>query len=538
MKSIIIVHTAENELIQDTLESIRRFTQPPYEIILFSSSPVPVTNDNNLKIIKGGSTFDFSQALSQVAEKVNSDLLFFLKSGVIVTENCFKNLLKNLDSDTNIVAPIFNSKYFPQNYKKYVEIPEELILKYGPGVFFKDFENKYFIEKSLDPVCFLIRGDFLRRVAEKFSTNNSNILFFNLLEFLNNEGKQIKVCLDSVAIDVQPGIPEINFYGDFDKYLEISRRKYADFVHEEFVENNIFHKDKKKTFSIVILTYNKLDFTKICIDSLLKYTDMTNGEVIVIDNNSTDATVDYLSGIKEIKLIKNKENRGFPAAVNQGILESSGDYIFIVNNDIVVTEGWMDAIMAKFDENPRIAAVGPRTNYIAGYQMDMSAVYANEKEMFIYARKRSREYKGQYTFVRFLKGFCFAVKKDVIDRIGGLDERFGIGNFEDDDFSHRILKSGYLLTVAEDVFVHMDRNVFASTSAHFLRFYLDRIIRRELAGRPATGAAQNISMACEDIANQLVDSFKEKHPTASYRNLFAKIAETPEWFQDAINEIR
>lgn len=455
MKSIIIVHTEVNDLIYETIKSVKRFTKPPYEIIIFSSSPIHVSNDNNLKIIDGEAIFNFSQVLTQASEKAKGEVLIFIKSGIIVTEGYFDNLVKNLNTGAFIAAPLFNSEYLPQNYKKYVDIPEEIILQYGPGIFIEENRNEYIIKRFADPACFTLRKTLLDKViSESEDYCKYNILFFKTLELCNKDGGQVRICLDSIVIDVQPDAPELTFYGDFPKYLKISEKEYPDFSPEEFFGKNIFFKNRTRKFSIVILTYNKLEFTKICIDSIFKYTDLSNGEIIVIDNNSTDQTVNYLSRIKEIKLIKNRENRGFPAAVNQGILESSGDFIFIVNNDIVVTEGWMDSILDKFDENPRIAAVGPRTNYIAGYQMDMKSSYSNEKEMFTYARERARENKGRFTFVRYLKGFCFAVKKDVIDKIGGLDERFGIGNFEDDDFSHRILKNGYLLAVAEDVFVH------------------------------------------------------------------------------------
>ena len=95
--------------------------------------------------------------------------------------------------------------------------------------------------------------------------------------------------------------------------------------------------------SIIILTYNNLNYTKECLDSIKKYTKEGTYEIIIVDNNSTDGTVEYLKSQPDLKVIYNKENMGFPKGCNQGIsLASNSNDILLLNNDTIVTNNWLD----------------------------------------------------------------------------------------------------------------------------------------------------------------------------------------------------
>ena len=94
---------------------------------------------------------------------------------------------------------------------------------------------------------------------------------------------------------------------------------------------------QRKT-SIIVLTYNQLEYTKQCLASLQKYTEKDSYELIVIDNASTDGTREWLQQQKNLKLLLNDENIGFPKGCNQGIaLANSQNDILLLNNDTVVT---------------------------------------------------------------------------------------------------------------------------------------------------------------------------------------------------------
>src|ERR1700677_2576613 len=102
--------------------------------------------------------------------------------------------------------------------------------------------------------------------------------------------------------------------------------------------------------SIIIPCWNQLEFTRQCIVALKNHT-RPPWELIVIDNGATDGTGAYLSGVQDaaavpVTVIANGENRGFPAAINQGLQQARGEYLVLLNNDVVVTNAWLDKLIA------------------------------------------------------------------------------------------------------------------------------------------------------------------------------------------------
>jgi cellulose synthase/poly-beta-1,6-N-acetylglucosamine synthase-like glycosyltransferase len=102
--------------------------------------------------------------------------------------------------------------------------------------------------------------------------------------------------------------------------------------------------DSSRT-SIIILTHNQLSFTEMCLHSLRLFTPEPN-QLIVVDNHSTDGTVDFLRRQADVQLIENATNRGFPAGCNQAIRIATGDQILLLNNDTIVTPGWLGRLLA------------------------------------------------------------------------------------------------------------------------------------------------------------------------------------------------
>ncbi len=97
--------------------------------------------------------------------------------------------------------------------------------------------------------------------------------------------------------------------------------------------------------SIILITFNQWEYTRQCLESIKQWTTVSH-EIVVIDNGSTDSTVKELSQYPEVRMIRNTENMGFPAAVNQGLLEAKGEDVLLLNNDTVLTEGWLDRLLA------------------------------------------------------------------------------------------------------------------------------------------------------------------------------------------------
>ncbi|ERK52108.1 glycosyltransferase [Leptotrichia sp. oral taxon 879] len=216
-------------------------------------------------------------------------------------------------------------------------------------------------------------------------------------------------------------------------------------------------KDLFEKVSIIIVTYNNLDLTKKCINSILERTAYPNYEIIIVDNASSDDTPNYLREIKEeysnIKIKLNKENMGFASGNNQGIKLSDGKYYILLNNDTIVTRGWITGLIKHF-ENKKVGMVGSVTNSI-GNEAEIKVDYKNENEIDEFSLNYTTEHYNEiYEDIEVLAMYCVALKKDIVNEIGLLDENYEIGMFEDDDYSYTLTNAGYELICAEDVFVH------------------------------------------------------------------------------------
>lgn len=211
------------------------------------------------------------------------------------------------------------------------------------------------------------------------------------------------------------------------------------------------NKDSKFT-SIIIVTFNGLEYTKLCIESIRKFTEKGSYEIIVIDNNSTDGTKEWISSQSDLKVIFNKDNLGFTVACNEGISIAIGD-ILLLNNDVIVTPRWLENLNEALYSDSNIGAVGPVSNYVSNnQQIDVS--YSNVHEMLKFSDDYNISDNKLWEYKIKLIGYCYLIKKEVIAKVGVLDERFTPGHYEDDDISIRILRSGYNLLLCKDTFVH------------------------------------------------------------------------------------
>lgn len=206
--------------------------------------------------------------------------------------------------------------------------------------------------------------------------------------------------------------------------------------------------------SIILLTYNQIDYTKKCIESIRSHTHL-DYEIIVVDNGSKDETLAYLSEQEDITVIENKENAGFAKGNNQGVEKATGETILFLNNDTVVTPGWLDSLLNTLYSSEKIGIAGPVSNNISGNQC-ISVTYNQETldGLENFAAEYVKEKTGEKKKVLRLVGFALACKKKVLDEVGLFDESFGIGNYEDDDLCLRVLREGYELYIAQDSFIH------------------------------------------------------------------------------------
>ncbi|MDR3596482.1 glycosyltransferase [Clostridium sp.] len=217
---------------------------------------------------------------------------------------------------------------------------------------------------------------------------------------------------------------------------------------------------ENRNTSIIILTYNNLAYNHICLESIRKYSTIGTYEIIIVDNNSTDGTREWLKEQSDIKLILNNENIGFPKGCNLGIEAAEKDNdILLLNNDTKVTPGWLYNLKKCLYSDDKIGAVGSVTSNCSNYQA-ISVPYSNIEDMIEFASSNNISASEKWEQKARLIAFCMLIKRNVINKIGTFDERFTPGNFEDDDLCMRIIEAGYKLMACNDSFIHH----FGSTS--------------------------------------------------------------------------
>ena len=194
------------------------------------------------------------------------------------------------------------------------------------------------------------------------------------------------------------------------------------------------------TASIVIPVLNQLNYTKGCVASLAA--SLAPGvSVVVVDNGSSDGTAEFLAAQPQITVIRNPENLGCAAAWNQGVRATSSEWVLLINNDVLVTEGWLPALVG-FAQKHELGIASPAIREGA-LNYDLAA-YARE------FTTKMREISRWGT----ANGVCFLVRRRVFEVVGLFDEKFRVGQFEDADFFLRARKAGFRMGTTGSAFIH------------------------------------------------------------------------------------
>ncbi len=216
-----------------------------------------------------------------------------------------------------------------------------------------------------------------------------------------------------------------------------------------------------KKCDIIIPIYNAFEYTKACIESVIKYTDLENNRLILIDDKSPDKNIlpmleKYANG-KNIILLKNEVNQGFVGTVNKGMAYSDND-VLLLNSDTQVTENWLEKIKTCAYSSNKIATVTPLSNNATlasvpksfvpndlpeGYSLDEMAKLVEECSF------------KDYPEIPTGHGFCLYIRRDALDDIGLFDqEAYGRGYGEENDFCFRALNKGYRNLLCDDTYIY------------------------------------------------------------------------------------
>jgi len=208
--------------------------------------------------------------------------------------------------------------------------------------------------------------------------------------------------------------------------------------------------------SVIVLTYNNLAFNRLCLASVLQNTDYPNYELIVVDNASTDGTVEELQRLAghypHIQVILNDHNTGFGPGNNQGLAAAAGDILVLLNNDTIVPRGWLTRLAQHLTDS-RVGIVGPATNRTCN-EAQINLAYKTYAEYEAVERAQREQFEGERYPIRMPMMFCAAWRRDTFERLGPLDEQYEIGLFEDEDYTIRARSLNLGLYWTPEVYVH------------------------------------------------------------------------------------
>lgn len=220
----------------------------------------------------------------------------------------------------------------------------------------------------------------------------------------------------------------------------------SSFAVEDYLLLTSSHPPKRVKTSIIIPVFNKSEFTFQCLRSLYREVDLSENEIIVVDNASSDTTRQMLDLLGDrVRVIRNKSNTGFVEACNQGAADALGKFLVFLNNDTVVKPNWLNALVETIEADEMIGAVGSMLIYPHGHLQEAGGIVWRDGSAHAYGWGENPR-DGRFNFVREVD-YCSAasllIEKSLFDRLGGFSMRFAPAYYEDTDLCMSIRAAGF-----------------------------------------------------------------------------------------------
>ena len=212
--------------------------------------------------------------------------------------------------------------------------------------------------------------------------------------------------------------------------------------------------------NVILTVYNNPELTQKCLESL-KFHNQGIDELVIVDNGSDPETRDLIAQfcaantVLKTKILRLEPNQGFVKAVNAGIQYSADKDVCLLSNDTLVTSGWLSEMLNVCAENPDIGIAGPSSN-----NYGIKPKKGTDPDCFAHELIK---YKGQFQETHYCVGFCMLIKREVVQKIGYLDEIFSPGYFEDNDYCRRACAAGFRNVIVKASYVwHREHSTFSS----------------------------------------------------------------------------
>jgi GT2 family glycosyltransferase len=244
----------------------------------------------------------------------------------------------------------------------------------------------------------------------------------------------------------------------------------------EFLESNTIlnlPRPAVPRLSILLVLYNRAELTLACLRSLLPRLEETAAEVVVVDNASRDETGILLERLRGATVIRNADNRGFPAGVNQAAAAAAGEFLLLLNNDTEVLGESLATAERFLAAHPDVGAVGGRIILLDGTLQEAGCTLWREGNVFQYGRGDSPT-AAEYLFQRdvdYCSGAFLMTRRDLFQKMGGLDTAFSPGYFEDLDYCVRLWRTGWRIVYLPDAAILHYENASSSCRSEVFHLY-------------------------------------------------------------------
>ncbi len=255
--------------------------------------------------------------------------------------------------------------------------------------------------------------------------------------------------------------------------------------------------DESPRVSIVIPVYNKITYTSACLRSLAEHAGPIPFEVIVVDDGSSDATPQRLTDVAGIRTLRNAQNLGFIGSCNAGAAIARGEYVLFLNNDTIVTAGWLEALVRCIESAPDAGLVGAKLVYPDGRLQEAGGIVFNDGSGWNVGRFENPT-DARFTFRRevdYCSGAAILLRRDLFNQLGGFDSRYTPAYYEDTDLAFAVRAAGFKVYYEPAAtVVHFEGITSGTDTASGIKRY--QVVNREkfaakwtdaLARQPAPG---------------------------------------------------
>ena len=197
--------------------------------------------------------------------------------------------------------------------------------------------------------------------------------------------------------------------------------------------------------SIIIPVFNQFRFTQACLASLQEHQATARFEIIVVDDGSTDATTEAVPRMPGIVYLRNETNSGFIASCNRGAEKARGKYLVFLNNDTLVSDGWLRALMKTFAEEPQAGIVGSKLVYPDGRLQEAGGIIWRDASGWNYGKFDDPK-KPKYNYLRevdYCSAAALMIPKALFQSVGEFDSRYAPAYYEDTDLAFKVRGAGY-----------------------------------------------------------------------------------------------